>query len=247
MDKIELYHLRGKLMKETIYNEEELFLMLDSFLREPDDFWTDFYRDREKNIPFFKNVPDENLVSYLANELVTPGKVLELGCGPGRNAIYLAKNGWEVDAVDVSETSLQWAEERAGESGVSINFKHNNIFNMDIEYGRYDLVYDSGCFHHIAPHRRLSYTQLINRALKPGGYFALTTFVRGGKLGGAVVSDWEVYRSRSLHGGLGYNKVQLERIFSDLHAVEIRKMNDMEESQQMFGISELMAALFRKL
>jgi hypothetical protein len=82
--------------------------------------------------------------------------------------------------------------------------------------------------------------------LKPDGYFALTTFVRGGKLGGAVVSDWEVYRSRSLHGGLGYNKTQLERIFSDLHSVEIRKMKDMDESQQMFGISELMAALFRK-
>jgi SAM-dependent methyltransferase len=233
-------------MKETIYNEEELLKMLDSLLREPDGFWTAFYLDREKGIPFFKNVPDENLVSYLSNGLLTSGKVLELGCGPGRNAIYLARNGWEVDAVDVSETSLQWARERAADSDVSIRFIHKNIFDLDIEAGGYDLVYDSGCFHHIAPHRRLSYTKLINKALKKNGHFALTSFVPGGKLGGAEMTDWDVYRTGSLQGGLGYDKTKLERIFSDFDSVEIRKMMDIDENQQMFGISELITALFRK-
>jgi SAM-dependent methyltransferase len=234
-------------MTETIYNEEELLRMLDSLLREPDVFWTEFYRDREKKIPFFKNIPDENLVSYHNNGLLTSGKVLELGCGPGRNAIYLARQGWEVDAVDVSDTSLQWAKERAAESNASIHFIHKNIFDLDIEEGEYDLIYDSGCFHHVAPHRRLSYTKLINKALKKGGHFALTSFVPGGKLGGAVMTDWEVYRTGSLRGGLGYDKTKLEQIFSDFESVEIRKMNDMDEIQQMFGISELIAALFKKI
>jgi SAM-dependent methyltransferase len=233
-------------MKETIYNEEELLKMLDSLLREPAGFWTEFYRERDKEIPFFKNVPDENLVCYLNSGLLTSGKVLELGCGPGRNAIYLARNGWEVDAVDVSETSLQWAKERAEESDVSIRFIHKNIFDLDIEEGKYDLIYDSGCFHHIAPHRRLSYTKLINRALKQSGHFALTSFIPGGKLGGAVMTDWDVYRTGSLQGGMGYDKTRLERIFSDFDSVEIRKMRDMDVTRQMFGISELIAALFRK-
>ncbi|WP_175989299.1 bifunctional 2-polyprenyl-6-hydroxyphenol methylase/3-demethylubiquinol 3-O-methyltransferase UbiG [Bacillus sp. Marseille-Q1617] len=233
-------------MKETINNEEELFEMLDSFLREPGDFWTDFYRDREKKIPFFKNVPDENLVSYLSKGSLTSGKALELGCGPGRNAIHLARNGWEVDAVDISETSLQWAKERAEGSGVSINFIHNNIFSLDLDEGGYDLVYDSGCFHHIAPHRRLSYVQLVNKALKPGGHFALTTFIKGGKLGGSIISDWEVYRTGSLQGGLGYDKTRLENIFSDFESLEIRNMKDQDDSGEMFGTSELLAALFRK-
>ncbi|MGR3764338.1 class I SAM-dependent methyltransferase [Rossellomorea sp. NS-SX7] len=233
-------------MKETIHNEDELFEMLDSYLRKPDDFWTEFYLDREKKIPFFKNVPDENLVSYLSKGHLSSGRVLELGCGPGRNAIYLAKSGWEVDAVDISVTSLQWAEERAEKNGVSIHFIHNNIFSLDVEEGGYDFVYDSGCFHHIAPHRRLSYLKLINKALKPGGHFALTAFRRGGNLGGADISDWEVYQTGSLQGGLGYNKTQLERIFSDYEPIEIRTMRDQDDSAQEFGSSGLIAAFFRK-
>lgn len=235
------------MMEETVYNQEDLFEMLDSLLREPEGFWTDFYKDRDRDIPFFKNVPDENLVSYHINGIVKPGKALELGCGPGRNALYLAKNGWEVDAVDLSTTSLQWAEERAVENGLHINFIHNNIFNLEIAEGAYDFVYDSGCFHHIAPHRRLSYTNVINKALKTGGHFGLTTFCPGGKFGGAVISDWEVYRLGSLQGGLGYDKARLERIFSCYEPVEIRNMIDQDNTSEVFGLSDLMAALFKKL
>ncbi|WP_074440001.1 class I SAM-dependent methyltransferase [[Bacillus] enclensis] len=234
-------------MEETVYNQEDLFKMLDSLLREPEGFWTDFYKDRDRDIPFFKNVPDENLVSYHINGILKPGKALELGCGPGRNALYLAKNGWEVDAVDLSTTSLQWAEERAVENGLHINFIHNNIFNLEIAEGAYDFVYDSGCFHHIAPHRRLSYTNVINKALKTGGHIGLTTFCPGGKFGGAVISDWEVYRLGSLQGGLGYDKARLERIFSCYEPVEIRNMIDQDNTSEVFGLSDLMAALFKKL
>ncbi|KSU62768.1 methyltransferase [[Bacillus] enclensis] len=235
------------MMEETVYNQEDLFKMLDSLLREPEGFWTDFYKDRDRDIPFFKNVPDENLVSYHINGILKPGKALELGCGPGRNALYLAKNGWEVDAVDLSTTSLQWAEERAVENGLHINFIHNNIFNLEIAEGAYDFVYDSGCFHHIAPHRRLSYTNVINKALKTGGHIGLTTFCPGGKFGGAVISDWEVYRLGSLQGGLGYDKARLERIFSCYEPVEIRNMIDQDNTSEVFGLSDLMAALFKKL
>ncbi|MFB5089813.1 class I SAM-dependent methyltransferase, partial [Psychrobacillus sp. PGGUH221] len=81
-----------------------------------------FYSDRERGVPFFANFPDENLVSYFEKSLFIPGKVLELGCGPGRNAIYFAEKGCTVDAVDLSQESLKWAEERANEKSVSVNF-----------------------------------------------------------------------------------------------------------------------------
>lgn len=233
-------------MKETIYNYNDLFEMLDSFLREPNGFWNDFYLDRQKDIPFFANVPDENLVSYFEENRLTSGKALELGCGPGRNAIYLAGNGFEVDAIDLSNTSLQWAKERAEEANLSINFIHNDIFNVKFEEDAYDLIYDSGCFHHIAPHRRLSYISIVEKALKPGGYFSMTCFVQDGKLGGANISDWEVYKSGSLKGGLGYTEEKLRRVFSNLDTVEIRKMRDVEKPENLFGISDLWAVLFQK-
>ncbi|MDW0114582.1 class I SAM-dependent methyltransferase [Sporosarcina saromensis] len=233
-------------MKETISSYEDVVEMLDSLLREPTDFWNAFYEDRDKKIPFFVNKPDENLVSYFENQFIQPGNVLELGCGPGRNALYFAEKGCTVNAVDLSEESLQWAEERANEKEVSVNFIHKNIFELQLKEEAYDIIYDSGCFHHIAPHRRMSYLNLLSHSLKPGGYFAITCFVKGGELGGADITDWEVYRRRSLQGGLGFSEESLRTIFNRFEVVEIRRMKDYGNDQNCFGTSALWTALFRK-
>lgn len=234
-------------MKESIYSYDDLLEMLDQILREERQFnWDVFYSDRDRGVPFFKNYPDENLAEYVGTRKLTTGKVLELGCGPGRNAIYLAGKGFSVDAVDQSEEGLNWGKERALDENVKVNFIKQNIFELDIEEGSYDLVYDSGCFHHIPPHRRMDYIDLVTRALKPGGHFALTCFVVGGKLGGSDISDWEVYRGRSMKGGLGFTFEKLTRIFRNFEVVEIRKMNDRSPEEGLFGTSELLAGLFKK-
>lgn len=236
----------GVIVKETISSYENLLNMLDSLLREPTQFWDDFYSNREKGIPFFINKPDENLVHYFEKKLLNSGKVLELGCGPGRNAIYFAEKGCLIDAVDLSQESIQWATERAKEKNVNINFICSNIFDLQIEEGTYDIVYDSGCFHHIAPHRRMSYINLVKKALKPGGYFAITCFVQGGELGGADITDWEVYKLQSLKGGLGFTDEKLRVIFRDFSEVEIRRMKEIKQSNKVFGVSGLWTAVFMK-
>lgn len=233
-------------MKETIYDYDDLLEMLDSLLREPTEFWNNFYSDRNKSVPFFTDSPDENLVCYFENKVLKPGKVLELGSGPGRNAIYFAQKGCKIDAVDLSQETLKWAEERANDKNVSINFINENIFDLNLEEGTYDIVYDSGCFHHIAPHRRMNYIDLVKRALKPNGFFAITCFVEGGELGGAEISDWEVYRLRSLKGGLGYTEEKLRLIFRDFKEIEIRKMKEIEQPNVVFGVPDFLTALFQK-
>ncbi|MFI8687058.1 class I SAM-dependent methyltransferase [Rossellomorea sp. NPDC077527] len=233
-------------MHENIHQNDDVLKMLDSFLREPAPFWDEFFSDREKSIPIFVNAPDENLVSYVEKGKVKRGKVLELGCGPGRNAVYLAEQGFEVDAVDVSKTSLDWAKERADERNLSINFLHQNIFDLNLKHGEYDFIYDSGCFHHIAPHRRMCYIRIVENALKDEGCFGITCFLQGGKLGGADISDWEVYRRGSLMGGLGFTEEKLKNIFHSLEAVEIREMIDRDDPKISFGSSELLTGLFTK-
>lgn len=235
-------------MVETIYCNEDILNMLDALLKEQSKLnWDTFYSDRNRPVPFFVNAPDENLVQYFENNWLTPGgKVLELGCGPGRNAIYFAQQGYDVDAVDLSSEALQWAGERAKERNVSIRFICQNIFELEMESAQYDVIYDSGCLHHIAPHRRIDYVRLLNKALKPGGFFGVTCFVENGVVGGSDMTDWEVYRQRSLRGGLGYNPDKLKTIFKDFDVVEIRKMRDIEQPSDRFGISGLWTALFRK-
>lgn len=197
-------------------------------------------------VPFFVAKPDENLVSYLDRGLITPGRALDLGCGPGRNALHLASLGFEVDAVDLSPEALAWAEDRAAESGAEVRFHCGDAFTLAGGglAGPYDLIYDSGCFHRLPPHRRISHLTLLDQLLAPSGLFGLTCFAAGGM--GAELPDAGFYRESALHGGLAYTPESLRWIFSDLTEVELRRMHDEPPESPSFGEPFLWAALFRR-
>lgn len=235
-------------MGEEIRNTEDILAMLDGLLEEKRLFsWDRFYEDRERKVPFFENKPDENLAVYVSEQMVPAGgKALDLGCGPGRNAIFLSRCGFSVDALDSSAEALAWAAERAEASGQSIRFIRQNLFDFHPPRDTYDVIYDSGCLHHIAPHRRPMYLELVGTALKPGGMFALTCFKELGELGGAAISDWQVYRDMTLHGGLGFTEEKLLSIFHDFERVEIRDMRKADDTEPVFGVSGMKTALFRK-
>ncbi|MBY6037773.1 class I SAM-dependent methyltransferase [Fictibacillus nanhaiensis] len=231
-------------MTKTITKNEHVYDMLDSLLRDEGQFWNSFYEDRNKKIPFFVDGADENLVDYVERGLIKPGRVLELGCGPGRNAIFLAELGFEVDAVDLSSEGLEWARERASEKGVDVNFIQGNIFKLDLPHNHYDFIYDSGCFHHVPPHRRVSYLNLLNDCLKTGGHFAITCFDAEGM--GLDIPDMEVYKERTMKGGLGYTLEKMQEVFSQFHELELRKMNEIKQPAKTFGVPFLWAALYKR-
>ncbi|MEK3902469.1 MULTISPECIES: class I SAM-dependent methyltransferase [unclassified Paenibacillus] len=229
---------------ETIYSHEDTLRMLDSFFREEGEWWDGFYADKEKDIPFFRDCPDENLVESFSSGVLTSARVLELGCGGGRNAVYMARQGCKVDAVDISQAAVDWGMERAGAHQVEVNFTCGNIFDLELAPGSYDLIYDSGCFHHIYPHRRATYLELLDRALMPGGHFGLTCFAAGSM--GAEITDWEVYRQRRMRGGLGFTEEQLQTFFGRYENIRFRRMRQTEQSENLFGEAFLWTALFRK-
>ncbi|MBY9079718.1 class I SAM-dependent methyltransferase [Paenibacillus sp. CGMCC 1.18879] len=237
------------LLNETITDTKDLMDMLDSLLREPAPFWNGFYSDRSKDIPFFVNHPDENLKSYYENGFIPRGNMLEIGCGPGRNAIYSAQKGFKVDAVDLSEEAIRWAKERAEQSKVSVNFECKSAFDLIPKPEYYDFVYDAGCLHHIWPHRRIEYLRLIYSTLKTGGYFGLTCFAPGyTEIGGALeLSDYEIYRERSMKGGQAYSKEKLFKLLEDnFDNVEFRGMKACGEDSGAFGVPFMWASLWRK-
>ena len=53
---------------------------------------------------------------------LTPGRALDIGCGTGGNAVWLAKQGWQVTAVDYSEVAIDKGRRLAAEQGVSVGF-----------------------------------------------------------------------------------------------------------------------------
>ena len=239
-------------MNREIRTVEDVLRMLDRLFTPDADRWTRnasawwdrFYSDRSRLVPFFVAKPDESLVSYLERGMLAPGRALDLGCGPGRNAVHLASLGFDVDAVDLSPAAVTWGEERAREAGVDVRFHCGDIFSAELPSGRYDLVYDSGCFHHLPPHRRVSYLNLLDRPLAPGGHLALTCFAAGAM--GSELPDEEFYRRGRLDGGLAYTPDALRWIFSDFTEVELRLMEEQSPDAPVFGVPFLLAALFRR-
>ncbi|KQW07189.1 class I SAM-dependent methyltransferase [Streptomyces sp. Root369] len=239
-------------MERTVRTVEDVLQLLDGLFAPQADrwsadagsWWDGFYADRSKPVPFFVPKPDENLVSYLDRGLVTPGRALDLGCGPGRNALHLASLGFEVDAVDLSPAAIAWARERAHETAADVRFAYGDAFSLPDTGlgGPYDLIYDSGCFHHLPPHRRVSYLALLERHLAPGGRFGIVCFADGAM--GSELPDAEVYRQGGLDGGLAYSARSLRRIFRDLTEIELRRMRDEPPDSSRFGEPFLWAGLF---
>lgn len=230
-----------------IYTPNDVLGMLDKLLANRGGAWWDgFFSDRAKPCPFFVEWPDENLVEWFNTGVLTPGRVLELGCGHGRNALFLAGLGCIVDAVDFSQGAINWADENANKRNLSVKFTCCSIFDAEIEEGAYDLVYDSGCFHHLPPHRRKNYVDLVTRALKPGGSYGFVCFRPEG---GSGYSDEQVYENWSLGGGMGYSEDSLLTLWDqDPFKVGIlRPMLKIDGQGPSFGEDFLWTLLTQKL
>lgn len=233
-----------KINSEIIKTENDILIMLDNILEKRDsEWWNSFYSDKEKPITFFENIPDENLISYFDRGLLKNGKALDVGCGNGRNSFYLAKKGLEVEGIDFSKTSIEWGKQIAKEKSIKVNFLCQSIFAFQDKPESFDFIYDSGCLHHIKPHRRNQYLKTILKYLKPDGYFAMICFSLEG---GANISDYDVYRDKSMLGGLGYSEYKLKTILEPyFEIIEFRKMIESVD-QNIFGKSFLWTVLMKK-
>ena len=94
-------------------------------------------RFRGKGFAFGKE-PNPFLKKHI--HLLQKGKTLDIASGEGRNAIFLAQHGFEVDAVDISWVGLKKAQKLAGEIGVKIHTSFADLNTYQIEKEKYDLI-----------------------------------------------------------------------------------------------------------
>src|SRR5438128_2042945 len=101
------------------------------------------------------------------------GRALELGCGEGRDAIFLARRGLQVTAIDASSSALSRARERAREEGVRVRFSRGDMTGRQpFRSGTFDLVASIDAFHLATGSRdRARHFREAHRLLKPGGLY----------------------------------------------------------------------------
>ncbi|MCD2192709.1 class I SAM-dependent methyltransferase [Actinomycetospora endophytica] len=238
----------------TTHTADDLLTLLDTVFAGDRDrtgaaaapWWDLFYADPDRPAPFLTSAPDGSLVDWLEHGPVPGGgHALDLGCGIGRNAVHLARQGFTVVAVDLSPVAITRTRDLAARAGVTVDARAVDVFSAAPGLGRgYDLVHDSGLFHHLPPHRRLSHLALLDEVLAPGGYLSLTCF--GAAPAASEVPDAELYRSGDLGGGLSYPADALRTIFGHLDEIDLRPMRDEPPDSGRFGEPFLWAALFRR-
>ena len=114
------------------------------------------------------------LVDMVIQGRFTQGaRILEVGCGTGAEAVFLAVQGFNVSAIDISPDAIEQAKLLANFYGVNVDWRVGDVLSMPLESEQFDIVTDRGCFHCLRPDERPTFAQEISRLLKPKGLYIL--------------------------------------------------------------------------
>lgn len=166
-------------------------------------FWDKRY---ETEAYIFGKEPVEFLRDHI--DILPGGKALDIAMGEGRNAVFLAKNGFDVDGCDVSETAIKKAHELAKENSVSINAFVADLETYELPKNTYDVI---ACFYYL----QRDLIPQIKQALKPGGMIIYETY---------TIENWE----RGLEGSKNKDYLlksnELLNFFRDFKIIYYREL-----------------------
>jgi SAM-dependent methyltransferase len=136
-----------------------------------------------------------------------PGKAIDIGCGTGTQAIYLARHGWRVTAVDIVDRVLDAARRKAHAAAVSVEWKQGDVARLGEVAGgdTFALLFDQGCFHGLPDAARGGYVAGVSSIAAQGAHFLFAAFApaRRGPLPRGIGRDeiearfvgWDVLRA----------------------------------------------------
>jgi len=130
----------------------------------------------EEGAVWTESEPPKELVKLIESEKIKPCKVLDVGCGEGFYAIYLASKGFDVTGIDISENAIKLAKENAAKHNIKIKFMPLDVADLDKINDKFDFVFEWAILHHIMPEQRQKYTENIKRILNKGGNYLSVCF-----------------------------------------------------------------------
>lgn len=134
-------------------------------MSEPRD-WNEHYATGL--LPWDTGAPDEQLVLAVERGVLPRGRALEIGCGTGTNALWLAQRGWTVVATDVAPLAIEAARKKVSK-GARVELVVLDFLAQDPPTAPYDLVFDRGCFHCFEEADRARFAARVAALLAPRG------------------------------------------------------------------------------
>jgi 2-polyprenyl-3-methyl-5-hydroxy-6-metoxy-1,4-benzoquinol methylase len=136
------------------------------------------YRDVPLDkIPWNSETPPEALVTLVTSGKVRPCRAVDLGCGAGNYALYLARLGFDVTGVDGAPRAIQIAQTNAQQQGVRCRFVVADLLgDLHEVTGRFDFAFDWEVLHHIFPKDRETYVKNVHTILNPHALYLSVCF-----------------------------------------------------------------------
>lgn len=139
------------------------------------------------------DVPDSQLVELTEGPApLWPGRALDLGCGTGRNTLYLARHDWDAVGIDMLGRAIDTGRSRAVGAAASATFIHGDVTRLsDLGIGDgYNLIVDSGCYYGLSGHQREAYAAgAVTRVAAKEARLLMAGFTRIPIVGAGIGED----------------------------------------------------------
>lgn len=138
------------------------------------------------------DVPDTRLVELVEGaHPLRPGRALDLGCGTGRNTLYLARHGWDAVGIDMLGRAIDKARSRAFGAAASARFIQGDVTRVkDLGIGDgYSLIVDSGCYYGLSGGQRDAYAAGVSRVAAEEALLLMAGFTKIPGMGAGIDED----------------------------------------------------------
>jgi len=139
--------------------------------------WEDRYTQSDpKTLPWNAGGPDPDLVRLVTDGTIPVGQALDIGSGPGHDAVFLIQQGFNIIGIDISPTAVVLARDNASRAGLFGFFQAGDIRQIPVEDQFIDFAYDRGCFHVLDAQDRPKAVNEVHRVLRKNGLYLLRVF-----------------------------------------------------------------------
>jgi SAM-dependent methyltransferase len=142
--------------------------------------WAETYaKTRYTKLPWYSPRPSEWLVKAVRQRWIRPPiRIVDIGCGAGTNALWLAQEGFRATEIDLAPGAIEAARARAHRRGATAAFEQASALSMPFRNSAFEAALDNGCFHTIPIPKRGRYAREVARVVRPGGSYLLTWIAR---------------------------------------------------------------------
>lgn len=162
-------------------------------------------------------------------EYIKTGAILEVGCGNGKTLLPLARQHYDITAIDISKKALELAQKAVGEN-VKVKFLQGDVCSLQFEQASFDGIVCSFVLQHLLGDERKKAISEMRRVLKPGGFLFLDVFTTDDmRYGKGTVVEQDTFKRKTGIITHYFTGPELRSLLENLESVSLKKIEETKD------------------